>query len=100
MGAGEGAKNMTQEKRLKVYKKMLRLAEKDFADCKKNGYSLYGFCSLSQQFGAYMSELPELAKYRPDGITNDTHWFDVRIESPDANKRIDILKEIINTMTK
>lgn len=99
MGAGEGAKNMTREKRLEIYKTMLQLAEKDLEYCKITNFSLYGFCGLAKDAGSNINELDELKKYRPEGMNDDFFWFDIDPFGVGATKRINILKEIINTMT-
>lgn len=75
-----------KRKRKRIYKRMLRVAKQDLKDCKKVSYD------------TRRSELPELIKYRPDRLIGFGHWFDVTIESSDATKRIDILKQIINNL--
>ena len=78
---------------------MLRLAEIDLEVSKIDDSCLFGFCWSSSAVGVNINELDELIRYKPDGCYNEDFWFDIEPNGPDATKRIDILKEIINTMT-
>lgn len=79
---------------------MLYLAEKDMKYCKKTTFHLSGFCTLALSARSNINELEELIKYKPDGMSSDSFfWFDIDPLGVDATKRINILKEIINTMT-
>ena len=72
------------------------MAEKDLEDSRQTRLDLYGLCNFSKRCGVSIKELPELMKYE---IKNwILYWFDTNPFGPDATKRIDILKEIINTM--
>ena len=87
---------MTREQRLEIYKKMLRFAKKDLKDSRRTRLDLYGLCNFSKRCGVSIEKLPELMKYEHKNWT--LYWFDTDPNGPDATKRIDILKEIINTM--
>lgn len=104
MGAGEGAKIMTREKRLEIYKAMLNEAESDLDTSRNLNCCLFGFCWIARNEidpelrVKPIDDLVELAKYKPSNTDNHSFWFDTDPNGPDATKRIDILKEIINTM--
>lgn len=75
------------------------MAKIDLKASKINDSCLFGFCWLSSAVGANINELDELIRYKPDGCYNEDFWFDIDPFGVDATKRINILKEIINTMT-
>ena len=90
--------NKEKRKRFKIYREMLKLAESDLKDCKTGHKRLCGFCRLlkdsaGEQFSIY--NFKELMDYETKQNNGSAYWFSTDPYGPDAEKRINILKEIL-----
>lgn len=93
-------RNRQKRERFNVYRKMLELAEADLSDCRENEGRLSGFCYLlrlaTKDGNASIYAYPELVEHKPKYNKGwSAYWFSTDPYGPDAEKRINILKEIL-----